>query len=124
MPTKVNGRVGELAALSVTPAAVDKLYAKLLEGPRGQRPRQANISVAVGKRAWDVVHRSHPQVVPTENPWKGVLKISSSKTKPAATRDEAYGLAYKLRELGESHLGAASRRRLRASTSSERNGSA
>ncbi len=37
MPTKVNGRVGELAALSITPAAVDKLCAKLLEGPRGQR---------------------------------------------------------------------------------------
>lgn len=106
-PTTVGGTVGELPALSVSPAAVDKLYAKLLEGPRGRRPRQANISVAVAKRAWDVVHRSHPKLVPANNPWKGVLKVASGRTKPAATREQAYALAYKLRELGEPHLGAA-----------------
>jgi integrase len=45
--------------------------------------------------------------VPGENPWRGVLRVASRKTKPAATRAEAYALASKLRELGEPHLGAA-----------------
>jgi integrase len=35
------------------------------------------------------------------------LRKTSKKTKPAATRAEAYALAAKLKELGEAHLGAA-----------------
>lgn len=105
--TKIGGEVGELSVAAVSAAAVDKLYKLLLVGPRGKRPRQANISVAVARRAWAVVRRSHPKIVPLENPWKGVLKEAAGKVKPAATREEAYALAYKLREMGEPHLGAA-----------------
>ena len=107
LKTKTGDIVGNLPAASITPAAVDKLYAMLQNGPRGKRIRQANLSIDIARRAWDVVHRTHPASVPTENPWKGVLRILTKKTKPAATRNEVYALAYKLRELGDPHLGAA-----------------
>lgn len=107
LKTKTGGRVADLPAASITPAAVDKLYAMLQIGPRGKRVRQANLSLDIARRAWDVVHRTHPSSVPTENPWRGVLRTTTKKAKPAASRSEAYALAYKLRELGEPHLGAA-----------------
>lgn len=107
LKTKTGGLVADLPAMSITPAAVDKIYAKLQDGPRGKRIRQANLSIDIARRAWDVVHRTHPSSVPTENPWRGVLRITKKKTKPAASRAEAYALAYKLREVGEPHLGAA-----------------
>ena len=104
-----DGRHGRRPArpLAITPTAVDKLYATLQIGPRGRRVRQANLSIDIARRAWDVVRRLHPSTVPAENPWRGVLRITSKKTKPAATRAEVYALAYRLRELGEAHLGAA-----------------
>ncbi len=107
LKTKTGDVVANLPAMSITPAAVDKIYAMVQNGPRGKRIRQANLSIDIARRAWDVVHRTHPSSVPTENPWRGVLRILTKKTKPAASRAEAYALAYKLRELGEPHLGAA-----------------
>jgi hypothetical protein len=107
METKIGVKVGELPVAAITPSAVDKIYAKLQWGPRGKRVRQANLSIDVARRAWDVVHRLHSTAVPVDNPWRGVLKVTSKNTKPAATRFEAYELATKLRELGEPHLGAA-----------------
>ena len=105
--TKTGGSVGDLPVAAITPGAVDKIYSKLQWGPRGKRVRQANISIAVARRAWDVVHRLHSTTVPVENPWRGVLKVTTKSTKPAATRAEAYALAAKLGELGEPHLGVA-----------------
>ena len=105
--TRTARRVAELPAASITPAAVDKLYEKLQVGPRGKRVRQANLSIDIARRAWDVVRRSHPSIVPAENPWRGVLRVTNKKTKPAATRQEAYALAYQLHDMGEPSLGAA-----------------
>lgn len=106
--TKFGGCVGELPVNSLTPNAVDKIYAKLQVGKKGQqRIRQANLSIDIARRAWDVVHRTHPHTVPVENPFKGVLRVTSKKSKPAATRAEAYALAFALREIGEPHLGLA-----------------
>ena len=105
--TKTGGKVGDLPVAAITPGAVDKIYAKLQCGPRGKRVRQANLSIDIARRAWDVVHRLHSTTVPVENPWRGVLRVTTKKTKPAASRAEAYALAMKLRELGEPHLGAA-----------------
>jgi sugar phosphate isomerase/epimerase len=106
IPTTTGSNVSELHVDSLTPAAVDKLYARLQVGPRGRRVRQANLSVDIAKRAWDVVARLHPSVV-LANPWKGVERDTRKHTKPAATRAEAYKLANALREIGEPHLGAA-----------------
>jgi hypothetical protein len=69
--------------------------------------RQANLSIDIGRRAWKIARRLHPNVVGTENPFEGVLKIGGSNTKVAATRAEAYALAEALKEIGEPHLGAA-----------------
>jgi len=99
--------VGQLTVSSITPGAVDKIYEILQVGPRGKRKRQANLSIDIAGRAWDVVHRLYSSVVPVENPWRGVLKDLEKKTKPAATREEAYALANALRDMGEPHLGAA-----------------
>lgn len=107
LPTKTGENVGSLAVMTLTPAAIDKIYAMLQDGPRGKRVRQANLSIDIARRAWDVVHRTHSQTVSVENPWRGVLRLTTKKTKLAATRTEAYALAYKLKELGEPHLGAA-----------------
>jgi hypothetical protein len=99
--------VADLPASSITPAAVDKIYAKLQTGPRGHRVRQVNLSIDIARRAWDVVRRLYPSVVSADNPWKGVERDTSKRTKPAASRNEAYALADALKQLGEPHLGAA-----------------
>jgi hypothetical protein len=106
-PTTTGGKVGELPVGSITPAAVDKIYSKLQTGPRGYRVRQANLSIDIARRAWDVVHRLASSAVPAGNPWKGVERDTTKQTKPAATRAEAYGLAQALKVMGEPHLGAA-----------------
>ena len=59
------------------------------------------------RRAWKVVQRKYPTVVPTGNPWIGVERIGKKATKPAATRGEAYALSVALKEISEPHLGAA-----------------
>ena len=107
VPTKIGGMVGGLPVSSITPAAVDKIYMDLQQGKRGARVRQANLSLDIARRAWKVVRRLAPTVVPAENPWVGVERNSKKRMKPAATRAEAYALAYALREIGEPHLGAA-----------------
>jgi hypothetical protein len=105
--TKIGGTVGDLPVASITPAAVDKIYAGLQKGKRGKRVRQANLSIDIMRRAWKVVRRLAPEVVPAENPWVGVERDTTTATKVAATRAEAYTLAYALRDMGEPHLGAA-----------------
>jgi integrase len=50
---------------------------------------------------------THHVTVPADNPFRGVLKETGTRTKPAATRAEAYALAEALRRIGEAHLGAA-----------------
>ena len=107
IPTKAGGSVGQLPVASITARAVDKIYAALQNGPRGKRVRQANLSIDIARRAWKVVRRLYPAVMPAENPFEGVHKIGGSKTKDAASRAEAFALAFVLKEMGEPHLGAA-----------------
>lgn len=106
-PTTTGGVIANLPVASITPAAVDKIYAKLQQGKRGKRIRQADLSIDIARRAWSVMRRLHPTVVPAENPWRGLERVSKKETKPAATREEAYALATALKEIGEPHLGAA-----------------
>jgi hypothetical protein len=107
LPTKDGRLVGQLPLKTVSARAVDKMYEAIQVGPRGKRVRQANLSIDIARRAWDVMHRLYPAEVNVENPFRGVLRLTSKKTKPAATREEAYALATALRNLGEPHLGAA-----------------
>jgi len=107
LPTKTGGRAGELQLSSISARAADKIYDALQNGPRGKRVRQANLSIDIARRAWKVVRRLYPDVVPNENPFEGILKVRTNQTKIAATRAEAYALAHALKEIGEPHLGAA-----------------
>jgi hypothetical protein len=107
LPTRTGATIAELPVASISARAADKIYATLQHGPRGKRVRQANLSVDIARRAWKIVRRLHPNIVPAENPFEGVLKITSSQTKAAATRAEAYALANSLKEIGEPHLVAA-----------------
>jgi hypothetical protein len=57
-------------------------------------------------RAWDVVQRLYPQVVPQQNPFRGIEKDYGKGTTRPATREEAYALHDALVAAGELHLAA------------------
>ena len=108
IPTKDGRTVGHLPLSAISTLAVDKIYAKLQVGPRkSERTRQANYPIDIARRAWKVVHRLHPSVVPVFNPWQGVERVGRKGAKAAATRAEAYALAQALKDIGEPHLAAA-----------------
>jgi integrase len=108
-PTKDGRTVAALPLSSISTLAVDKIYERLQQGPRKKTGRytQANYAISIARRAWKVVHRRHPNVVPTFNPWIGVEREGKKSVKAAATRTEAYTLATSLKAIGEPHLGAA-----------------
>ena len=107
--TKDGRTVAALPLSSISTRAVDRIYERLQEGPRKKTARytQANYAIDIARRAWKVVHRLHPNVVPSFNPWIGVERVGKKGVKPAATRAEAYALAEALKAIGEPHLGAA-----------------
>ena len=108
MSTRAGGNAAQLPLSSITPRAVDRFYERLQFGPRKtDRTRQASYALDVARRAWKIVQRKYPTVVPAGNPWVGVERIGQKATKPAATREEAYALAAALKAIGEPHLGAA-----------------
>lgn len=107
VPTKLGFPASHLPVSSISTGAVDKLFEAVRKGPRGERVRQANLSMDIARRAWNVVQRLHSDVVPPHNPFVGVEKDTRRTAKPAATREEAYALAHALKELGEPNLGVA-----------------
>jgi hypothetical protein len=107
LPTKMGRPAGELPVSAISARAADKLYAAVRMGPSGPRVRQANLSIDIARRAWDIVARLYPDEVPNLNPFRGVLRVHTRKIKPAASRAEAYALAEALKRIGEPHLGAA-----------------
>ena len=104
--TKI-GRFGGLPATSISPRAVDKLYVRLQSGKDGrQRQRTANLCIIRMARAWDVVSRHYPALVPAQNPFRGVELIHSKQTTRPASREEAFALHRALIAAGELHLAA------------------
>jgi hypothetical protein len=94
--TKKGDHVGDRKIKAITPVSADKIYALVIAGPRGQRPRQGEKVVGLCARAWSVVHRLYPDVFNQDipNPWRGVTKNRRTKAvKPAATRDQVYTFA-------------------------------
>ena len=108
--TKKGDRVGDRRIKAITPVSADKIYERVITGPRGQRPRQAEKVVGLCARAWSVVHRLYPDVFNRDvpNPWRGVTKNRRIKAvKPAATREEVYIFAKTAIEAGYSEAAAA-----------------
>lgn len=94
--TKKGDRVGDRKIKAITPVSADKIYERIIVGPRGQRPRQGEKVVGLCARAWSVVHRLYPDVFNQDipNPWRGVTKNRRTKAvKPAATREQVYTFA-------------------------------
>lgn len=94
--TKKGDRIGARAVKAISPVSADKIYERIISGPRGQRPRQGEKVVGLCARAWSVVHRLYPDVFNQDvsNPWRGVTKNRRTKAiKPAATREQVYSFA-------------------------------
>lgn len=104
---KTGDRAGTLRLRQISARAADKIYDKLLKGPRGRRVRQANICLSRIVRAWDVVQRLYPDTVPAANPFAGVEREGGKTTKRAATREEAYALHQALLAAGHESLAVA-----------------
>ena len=105
--TKDGRRFGDLPLMSITPAAVDRLYERLSVGPRGPRLRQANHEMDTARRAWTVIQRRYAAQFPDNNPFVGLERVRTTGTVKEATREQAYALAFTLREIGHAPLGAA-----------------
>jgi hypothetical protein len=104
IPTKTVGRLGDLPAKSITPAAVDKIYEKLRGGKDGSKLRRANHTIDIAKKAWTVVQRTHPHQFGQSNPFVGLTRFRSSSAIQHATRVEAYALSEAIRAYGHPHL--------------------
>jgi hypothetical protein len=52
--TKKGDKLGDRKIKSVTPLSTEKIYARIADGPRGERLRQAEKAVALCRRAWRV----------------------------------------------------------------------
>lgn len=104
---RTGGRLGELAARTISARAVDTAYARLRNGPQGPRMRQAVVCVTRMARAWDVVGRLYPDTVPDGNPWRGVELVHGRGTTRPASRAEALSLAQAIAAMGEAHLAIA-----------------
>jgi hypothetical protein len=108
--TKKGDKLGDRQIRSVTPISTDKLYEKILVGPDGERPRQAEKVVALCRRAWRVVHRLHPAEFNRDlpNPWDGVtIKRRTKAKKAAVTREHVYRFANGAIEFGKPEAAAA-----------------
>jgi hypothetical protein len=110
MVTKKGDRVGDRKVKPISPVSADKIYERIVAGPRGPRPRQGEKVVGLCARAWSVVHRLHPDLFNPDvpNPWRGVTKDRSNKaTKPAATREQVYAFTKAATEAGYPEAAAA-----------------
>jgi hypothetical protein len=108
--TNKGDRIGDRSVKAITPRAADRLYARIVEGPRGPRPRQGEKVIAMCRRAWRVVHRLYPDQFDRDvpNPWTGVTKRRRvMAVKPAATREQVYAFAWGAIEAGHPEAAAA-----------------
>lgn len=110
--TKKGDKLGDRRIRSVTPVSTDKIYEKVLRGPDGERPRQAEKAVALCRRAWRVVHRLYPAEFNRDvpNPWDGVtIKRRVKAKKPAVTREDVFRFANGAIKLGKPEAAAAAK---------------
>jgi hypothetical protein len=108
--TKKGDKIGDRKIGAISPVGADKIYAIILAGPDGERPRQAEKAVALCRRAWRVVHRLHPAEFNRDvpNPWDGVTMQRRVKGKKlAVTRDQVYAFARGAIEYGRPEAAAA-----------------
>jgi hypothetical protein len=74
--TKKGDRIGNRMIRAITPVSADKIYDRIIAGPRGPRLRQGEKVAGLCARAWSVVHRFYPDLFNRDipNPWRGVTR--------------------------------------------------
>jgi hypothetical protein len=110
LPDKSGQRTGSKAIKSISPRAADKIYDKLVAGPKGERLRTAEKLTMLARKAWKVVHRLFPVEFNNDvpNPWVGVtMKTRIKGIKAAVTREQVYVFAHGCIEAGEIEVAAA-----------------
>jgi hypothetical protein len=108
--TKRGDTIGVRNIQAITPRAADKIYEKIIDGPRGPRLRQGEKAAALCRKAWRVVHRLYPHEFDRHlpNPWEGiVLRRRIKKKKPAVTREDVYAFAWGCIKRGKPEVAAA-----------------
>lgn len=84
---------GDLPIASVTPAAAEVVYAKMIEGQKFRRGEKAMMYL---KTVWKVMQPHHPSLFRKDvpNPWPGVQRVKwKRETKVAHGRDDVYVFA-------------------------------
>jgi hypothetical protein len=107
--TRSGRRIGSLSIESISPLAADKLYDMFTRGPKGRRLRTAEKLIALCRKAWRVVHRSHPREFSKDvpNPWLGVtMKTRAKFVKGAVTREQVYHFAHGCVDRGQPEVAA------------------
>ena len=107
LPTKSGGRFGQLPISSVTPAAAEKVYARMIEGEKFRRGEKA---VMYCKTVWRLMQPHHPREFPREvpNPWIGVQLVKRNRVvKKAVDRESVYTFAWAAVEAGRYEAAAA-----------------
>lgn len=108
-------KLGTVQLKSVTPAVVDAVFDKLLfvtdrnqAGQEIRRERRTTVNHAMKscRRAWNVVARAYPHLVPP-NPFSKMGLKSRSKATPTATYDELLQFRQAAKAAGRSSLATA-----------------
>jgi hypothetical protein len=104
---KTGRRFGEAQVSQITAKHADNLFLLLSKGPNGPRPARAVAAMTALRRAWNVVLRLEPKIMPTVNPFENMeLPVFGGKTKAASLEDlKAYVAAAD--ELGMPSMGTA-----------------
>lgn len=108
--TNKGDKIGGRDIKSIDPRGADKIYERIVDGPKGLRLRQGEKVIVLCRHAWNVVHRLYPDKFNRDvpNPWMGVTKKRRTMaTKKAVTREQVYIFAAKAIEMGFAEAGAA-----------------
>ena len=86
---KTGRRLGDMPANRLDARTADAVYEKLLYDTDGNaRRRVTNHTIAICRKAFNVVARSNPEWMPVKNPFDGMtLDTSSAETTPATYAD-------------------------------------
>jgi hypothetical protein len=129
IPTKDGRRVGQLAVMSMTPAASEKVYSAIIQeevdadataaalasSPKAKpvmtgKYRQGEKAIMYAKTAWRLMQPHHPQLFRPDvpNPWIGVQLVKRTKlVKAAVDREAVYSFAWAAIEANRPEAAAA-----------------
>lgn len=94
-------RFGATMVTEIKPHHTDTLFEKLCAGGKtGNRTTTASHAIRAMRRAWNVVARAHPTVVPEANPFRSVEIGSTGKETHYATLEQLDVFVSKANELG------------------------